>query len=85
MITLVLETSTPRGGVALFRGEELVFSHSFTADRSHSSELFAVVERALAPDLRRVEGCHGTHGYALGRAHHAKIALPIGFQLMKLL
>ena len=52
MITLVLETSTPRGGVALFRGEELVFSHSFTADRSHSSELFAVVERALAPDLR---------------------------------
>ncbi|HEX4086968.1 MAG TPA: tRNA (adenosine(37)-N6)-threonylcarbamoyltransferase complex dimerization subunit type 1 TsaB [Chthoniobacteraceae bacterium] len=48
---MTLETSTPRGGVALFRGEEMVFSHSFTADRSHSSELFAVVERALAPDL----------------------------------
>lgn len=46
-LTLALETSTARGGVALFRGGELVFSESFTADRSHSSELFAVMERAL--------------------------------------
>ena len=51
MVTLALETSTPRGGVALFRDRELVFSESFTADRSHSSQLFAVIERALAPDL----------------------------------
>jgi len=48
MRALVLETSTARGGVALFRGEELLFSESFTADRSHSSGLFAVIERALA-------------------------------------
>ncbi|MGA3171753.1 MAG: tRNA (adenosine(37)-N6)-threonylcarbamoyltransferase complex dimerization subunit type 1 TsaB [Chthoniobacteraceae bacterium] len=48
MITLALETSTPRGGVALFRDSELVFSDSFTADRSHSAELFTVIERALA-------------------------------------
>jgi len=52
MLTLALETSTPRGGVALFRGRELVFSESFTANRSHSSELFAVIERALASDVR---------------------------------
>jgi tRNA threonylcarbamoyl adenosine modification protein YeaZ len=52
MVTLVLETSTPRGGVALFRDRDLVFSESFTADRSHSSGLFAVIERALAPDTR---------------------------------
>ena len=51
-VTLVLETSTPRGGVALFRGSDLHFSHTFTADRSHSSELFAIIERALAPDLK---------------------------------
>jgi len=48
MITLALETSTPRGGVALFREGTLIFSESFTADRSHSSELFAVIERGLA-------------------------------------
>ncbi len=34
--------------MALFRDAELVFCESFTADRSHSSELFAVIERALA-------------------------------------
>lgn len=52
MLTLVLETSTPRGGVALFRDRDLVFSESFTAGRSHSSALFTVIERALAPDER---------------------------------
>ena len=48
LITLALETSTPRGGVALFRDGEMIFSESFTADRSHSAELFTVIERALA-------------------------------------
>jgi tRNA threonylcarbamoyladenosine biosynthesis protein TsaB len=52
MITLALETSTPRGGVALFRDGELAFSESFGADRSHSSGLFSVIERALAGDVR---------------------------------
>jgi len=47
MLTLALETSTPRGGVALFDGADLLFTHSFTADRSHSSGLFAVIEQAL--------------------------------------
>jgi tRNA threonylcarbamoyladenosine biosynthesis protein TsaB len=53
MTTLALETSTPRGGVALFREGDLLFSETFTADRSHSSGLFTVIERALAgPDAR---------------------------------
>ena len=52
MLMLALETSTPRGGVALFRGHELLFSETFTANRSHSSELFAVIERALAGGAR---------------------------------
>jgi tRNA threonylcarbamoyl adenosine modification protein YeaZ len=52
MITLAVETSTPRGGVALFSGVELLFTETFTADRGHSSGLFAVLERALAPERR---------------------------------
>jgi len=52
LATLVLETSTPRGGVALFRAAELVFSHGFTADRSHSSSLFTVIESALGAERR---------------------------------
>ena len=54
MLTLALETSTSQGGVALFRDRELVFSHTFSADRSHSSGLFSIIEAALAPD--RVPG-----------------------------
>jgi tRNA threonylcarbamoyladenosine biosynthesis protein TsaB len=50
MLTLALETSTSRGGVALFDGNDSVFEHTFTADRSHSSILFTVIEQALAPD-----------------------------------
>lgn len=45
--TLVLETSTSHGSVALFEGERLLFSESFPAGRSLGSELFAVLERAL--------------------------------------
>jgi len=52
MVTLILETSTPRAGVALFRGSAPAFSHSFTADRSHSSELFSVIEQALASGVQ---------------------------------
>jgi len=51
MVMLAIETSTSRGGVALFRDGELVFGETFTADRSHSSQLFEVIERALAPDV----------------------------------
>jgi len=50
-LTLALETSTLRGGVALYRGPVPVFSRTFTADRSHSADLFAVIAEALAPDL----------------------------------
>ena len=47
MNILALETSTNSGGVALFRAGELRFSETFMADRSHSAELFEVIERAL--------------------------------------
>jgi tRNA threonylcarbamoyladenosine biosynthesis protein TsaB len=52
MNLLALETSTHSGGVALYRDGELCFSETFTADRSHSAELFTVIERALAGGVR---------------------------------
>jgi tRNA threonylcarbamoyladenosine biosynthesis protein TsaB len=48
MITLALETSTVRGSVAVSDAGKTLFSEAFTADRSHSSQLFVGVERALA-------------------------------------
>ena len=48
MITLAIDTSTPRGSVAVFAYGEMVFDESFTADRSHSATLFACLARARA-------------------------------------
>ena len=48
MITLAIETSTPRGSVAVFAYGESVFEESFTADRSHSATLFTSLQKARA-------------------------------------
>jgi tRNA threonylcarbamoyladenosine biosynthesis protein TsaB len=48
MITLAIDTSTPRGSVAVFAYGDLVFDESFTAGRNHSAALFASLERARA-------------------------------------
>lgn len=48
MITLAIDTSTTRGGVALLADGILRLEENFLADRSHSATLFAVLERALA-------------------------------------
>jgi tRNA threonylcarbamoyladenosine biosynthesis protein TsaB len=48
MITLAIDTSTPRGSVALLAEGSLLFDERFTADRSHSSSLFVALERARA-------------------------------------
>lgn len=46
---LAIETSTPQGSVAVVGDEgALLFDESFQAGRSHSSQLFAMLERALA-------------------------------------
>ena len=45
--TLAIETSTHQGSVALLHQGEIIFSESCGAGRSHSSLLFAVLERAL--------------------------------------
>ena len=44
---LAIETSTQQGSVAVWRDGQIVFSESCGAGRSHSSLLFAVLERAL--------------------------------------
>jgi tRNA threonylcarbamoyladenosine biosynthesis protein TsaB len=44
---LALDTSTPRGGVAVVRGDEVVYARSFGSQRSHNSELFAPLGEAL--------------------------------------
>lgn len=46
MTTLAIETSTAHGSVAVSSAGELLFAETFTAARSHSSALFAVLERA---------------------------------------
>lgn len=54
---LAIETSTHQGSVALLHGDRLVFSESCGAGRSHSSLLFAVLERALeaVPEGARID------------------------------
>lgn len=48
MLTLAIDTSSPLASVALLRGDAVLFDHSFAAGRKHSSQLFAVLEEALA-------------------------------------
>jgi tRNA threonylcarbamoyladenosine biosynthesis protein TsaB len=48
MITLALDTSTAHGSVALLDEDTMLFEEKFTADRSHSSSLFAALEKVRA-------------------------------------
>ncbi len=51
---LALETSTAQGAVVLRREADLLFEHTFSADRSHNSQLFQPLGDALGiarPDL----------------------------------
>src|SRR5205085_7654003 len=47
MNILAIETSTSRGSVALLSAAGVLFESSFSAERGHSSALFAHLERAL--------------------------------------
>jgi tRNA threonylcarbamoyladenosine biosynthesis protein TsaB len=48
MTVLAIDTSTPQGSVTLLADGELALDARFTADRSHSSTLFAMLEDARA-------------------------------------
>lgn len=82
MITLAIDTSTSRGSVAVLADGALLLEESFTADRSHSAFLFAVLERALAaaPKLNRIAVGLGPGSYAGVRI---AIAAALGLHLAR--
>lgn len=47
MTILAIDTSTTRGSVALLEGDHVLLDETFTADRSHGTELVPVLQRAL--------------------------------------
>ncbi len=80
MTTLAIDTSTQRGSVTLLVDGELRLEEIFTADRTTSSSLFAVLERALAlaPRVDQVAVGLGPGSYAGVRI---AIAAAIGLEL----
>lgn len=81
MTILALDTSTPRGSVALWRDGQFVLDEIFTADRSHSSALFPILQRArqLAPQIDRLAVGLGPGSYAGVRiAIAAALGLSLG-------
>ncbi len=80
MTILAIDTSTDHGSVALLTGGEMRLDENFVADRSHSSTLFAVLERAvaLAPRVDQVVIGLGPGSYAGVRI---AIATAIGLEL----
>ena len=48
MTILAIDTTTNRGNIALVRDGSVLLDEFFTADRSQSSDLFPILERARA-------------------------------------
>ena len=82
MTTLAIDTSTSRGSVAVLDNGTIVLEENFTADRSHSASLFAVLERAaaIAPQLDQIAVGLGPGSYAGVRI---AIAAALGLQLAR--
>jgi tRNA threonylcarbamoyladenosine biosynthesis protein TsaB len=66
MTILAIDTSTSRGSLALWSEGSLVFDEVFTADRSHSSTLFPMLQqaRSLAPKIDTIAVGLGPGSYA---------------------
>jgi tRNA threonylcarbamoyl adenosine modification protein YeaZ len=80
MTVLAIDTSTTTGSVALLVDGELRLDEAFSADRSHTASLFAVLEKArdLAERIEVVAVGLGPGSYAGVRI---AIAAAMGFQL----
>jgi tRNA threonylcarbamoyladenosine biosynthesis protein TsaB len=80
MTLLAMDTSSPRGSVALLRDGALLLDESFVADRSHSTTLFTVLER-----VRELADTIDTIAVGLGPGSFAGIRIAIsaaiGFQV----
>jgi tRNA threonylcarbamoyladenosine biosynthesis protein TsaB len=82
MDILALETSTPRGSLALWRDGAVAVREEFQSDRAHNSVLFAPLERVLreARSLRCIVCGTGPGSYTGVRVG---IAAAIGVSLAK--
>lgn len=76
MNLLAIDTSTARGSVALLVDGALRLEETFTADRSHSATLFAVLERARAL-IERLD----TVAIGLGPGSYAGVRIAIAAAL----
>ena len=72
MVILAIDTSTPHGSVAVLRGSTIATVEEFTADRSHSSSLFSVLER-----LREMASRYDRIVIGLGPGSYAGIRIAI--------
>lgn len=66
MITLALDTSTNRGSVTVLDADRILLDEIFSADRSHTSTLFPILEKArvLAPRVDVIAVGLGPGSYA---------------------
>ncbi|RBP45400.1 tRNA threonylcarbamoyl adenosine modification protein YeaZ [Roseimicrobium gellanilyticum] len=88
---LAIETSTPRGSVAVVKGDAtVVYEHSFSSERSHNSQLFEPLREALekcGDDLRAIVVGTGPASYTgvrIGIAAAQGVAMSRGVPLIGL-
>jgi tRNA threonylcarbamoyladenosine biosynthesis protein TsaB len=88
---LAIETSTPRGSVAVVRGDAtVVYERSFSSERSHNSQLFEPLREALekcGDDLRAIVVGTGPASYTgvrIGIAAAQGVAMSRGVPLVGL-
>lgn len=87
---LAIDTSTPRGSLAVLAGDEVRYEHHFSSDRSHNSQLFAPLCEALEAcreDLSLIVVGTGPASYTgvrIGIAAAQGIAMSRGVQVIGL-
>ncbi len=72
MNILAMDTSTPRGSVALLCGDALVLDEIFPADRSHTSELYPILQR-----VKKLTGAVDMIAIGLGPGSYAGVRVSI--------
>lgn len=86
---LAIDTSTPRGSIALLDGDRLILDEVFPCDRSQGSDLYRLLQqaRALASSIERIAIGIGPGSYAGARISIASglgLSLSCGAELLGL-